>query len=112
MILNLTRGEKLADQVRMCEKFWSRLLGLLGSSKLNAAEACWLKPCNSIHTFGMKYPIDVYFLNKENQVIAVSKEVKPNRLTPIHFDASSVIEFASGASRNCEIGDQLAVEMV
>ena len=112
MILNLTRGEKLADQVRICEKFWSRLMGLLGSAKLDTNEACWLIPCNSVHTLGMKYPIHVYFLNKENEVIGITKDLKPNRLTSVRAAAHSVIEFASGVSRNCEVGDRLAVEMV
>ena len=111
-IQNLTRGQKLAERVRLCRGFWSRLVGLIGTSKLSDGEACWLEPCNSIHTMGMNYAIDAYFLNRNQQVVQVLKNLKPNRFSPIVSRAVSVLEFASNHSRDCEIGDQLQLVFV
>ncbi|GEM_PF-5497334 len=58
----------------------------------------------------MKYAIDVYFLNKQYQVIAVIKNLKPFRFSPMHFGARSVIEFAAGVDRDCAVGDHLSLQ--
>ena len=110
VIKNISRQEIIAYSVRYCYGLFDRLKGLLGTSSLDEKEACWLTPCNSIHTIGMKYPIDVYFLNKKKKVIAVLKNMKPLRFSPIFFRAACAIEFASGPERNCKVGDQLTLE--
>ena len=86
-------------------------MGLLRKPRLAADEACWLIPCNQIHTFGMKYPIDIYFLDQKNEVIAIVKNVKPNRLSPYYDEAHSVIEFRSGLERNCNVGDKVVANV-
>ncbi|OIO37895.1 MAG: hypothetical protein AUJ72_03755 [Candidatus Omnitrophica bacterium CG1_02_46_14] len=110
IIKNMTNKSKLAEKVICCGKPWSRIRGLLGRPRIHDDEACWLVPCNAIHTFGMKYPIDAYFLNKQKGVVAVLKNLKPNRLTPFYLKAYSVLEFTCGPERSCVVGDKLAVE--
>ena len=112
VIQNLTNQVTLARRVRLCRSFWSRLKGLLGTSELARDEACWIDPCNSVHTIGMKYPIDVYFLNKENEVISIVQDLRPNRILPINFRARTVIEFKYGPKRSCKVGDKLSMEVV
>lgn len=109
---NVSHQVVLAKKVQMCRSFWSRLKGLLGTSQLDCDEACWISRCNSIHTFGMKYAIDAYFLNKNNEVVAILKNMKPNRLSRIYFDADSVVEFSANGHRTCQAGDRLALESV
>lgn len=58
----------------------SRAGGLLVRPRLNKGEALWLNPCCAIHTFGMTYPIAVFFLNHYHHVIDVRPCVKPNRV--------------------------------
>ena len=106
----VNRDEVVATEARFCRGFWSRLRGLLGTAESEGAKGCWIEPCNSIHTFGMSYPIDAYFLNRQNQVVAVLKGLKPNRISPIYFDAHSVLEFSCGASKSCVVGDQFILE--
>ena len=107
-VRNLSRdNELLADRVRHCRRFWDRCAGLLIGLPLAAKEACWIIPCRAIHTFGMKYPIDAYFLNKENTVVAVLNNFKHNQLSPIYLAAHSVLEFSSDPERNCRVGDRL-----
>lgn len=108
MIKNLTNNDVLATQVKPCTSFWARLKGLLGTRSLGAEDAFWITPCNSIHTIGMNYSIDAYFLNKAHEVVAIQKNMQPYRLSPIYRNAFSVLEFKSGA-RNCRVGDKLAI---
>lgn len=97
-------------QVRRLGSFAARLKGLLGSSAPKAGEAVWLVPCNSIHTFGMKYPIDAYFLDKTGRVVAVENGLRPNRFSKIYWNAHSVLEFAAGEGRAFGAGDALILE--
>ena len=109
-LINLTQKTLLAKKVRYCNQFWSRLRGLLGTKQLGPEETCWIIPCNTIHTFGMRYPIDVYFLNRENKVIAIKKNLKPSRISPLYWKTYSVLEFKSGSPRSCKVGDRLTLE--
>jgi len=108
-LVNVTRNAVLASKVRYCNRPWSRLRGLLATSKEDG-EVCWLVPCKMIHTFGMRYPIDVLFLNKKNEVIAAIQNLKPNRLSPFVRAAHSVVEFSSGFYSEHALGDRLALE--
>lgn len=106
-LFNLTRNQLLAHKVRYCDHFWSRVVGLLGTREADQDQACWLIPCNGIHTFGMSYPIDAFFLNKENRIVAIFRRLEPNRASPIFPEAHSVVEFASGHEREARVGDKL-----
>ena len=86
--------------------------GLLGKKELPTGDALWIKPCFSVHTFFMKFPIDVLFLNKQNQVIAVVSNITPNRMTRLYPQSFSVLELPPGtiAASNTELGDELEIE--
>lgn len=58
----------------------SRAGGLLVRPCLQQDEVLWLTPCSAIHTFGMRYPIAVFFLDQQGQVIDVRPSVMPNRI--------------------------------
>ena len=60
----------------------------------------------------MRYPIDVYFLNKKNEVVFLLKNLEPNRLSPVVWNAYSVIEFKAGPERSIFIGDRLEWEVM
>jgi uncharacterized membrane protein (UPF0127 family) len=81
----------------------SRAGGLLVRPTLKKGEVLWLTPCNAIHTFGMRYPIAVFFLDQQGQVIKVRPSVIPNRIAyclsahsvcemlPINVDQTGVV---------------------
>lgn len=60
--------------------FVARLFGLLGRRPLAAGEGLLLEPCSSVHTFGMRYPIDVVMLDGENRVLSTRSALAPARL--------------------------------
>jgi uncharacterized protein len=91
----------------MAESFFTRTIGLLSKKNLLDNEGLIIKPCCSIHTFFMRFEIDVLFVNKENEIIALYEKVKPYRILPIHFKSFYVIELSSGSisGKNIQKGD-------
>ena len=81
--------------------------GLLGRVSLGLDEALILKPCNSIHTFFMRFPIDVLFLDKDMRVVKLIQDMSPNRLGPIIWRSRMAIELSSGkiSQTNTQVGD-------
>ena len=56
---------------------WQRTSGLLFRPRLQPGEALWIKPCHAIHTFGMRYPIGVFFLDRHKKVILAQVQLNP-----------------------------------
>ena len=70
-----------------------RNTGLLGTDGLHGA--LWIESCNWIHTFGMRYDIDVVYINRRGLVVAVTTAAR-RRLGAPRFSAHSVIEMEAG----------------
>jgi uncharacterized protein len=73
----------------------------------------WLMPSKGIHTVGMKFPIDVVFLNKTCQVLGLVSGMAPYRISGVHFRGYSVLELPNGTIRKSrtEIGDELEISL-
>ncbi len=112
-VINLTKQTWLATKVRKADNFMTRLVGLLKRTTLGPEEALWLLPSKGIHTIGMKFPIDVVFLNKNYLVIGLIAGMAPNRLSSIHLRGYSVLELRTGTLKKSrtEIGDQLEISL-
>jgi len=110
--INLTNNKELSHKVTIACNFLARMKGLLGRQGLEPGESLWIKPCNSIHTIGMKFPIDAVFLDSKNTVVKVKNELAVNRVTGIYFRASSVIEFPAGTLQetNTQVGDSIEIQ--
>ncbi len=113
-VINLTKNTWLATKVRKADNFLTRLIGLLKRRKLGPEEALWLVPSKGIHTVGMKFPIDVIFLDKVCKVMDTIPALAPFRATRIHLTAHSVLELPKGVihKSHTEVGDQLDVSLV
>jgi uncharacterized protein len=87
---------------------WTRLRGLLGRTGLEADEGLLLRPVASIHTFFMRFPIDVVFLDRGYAVIKVVREVRPWRFAAARR-AKVVLELPAGAAARARlaVGDRL-----
>ena len=90
-----------------------RMRGLLGRSDLPAGEGLLLRPANAIHTFFMRFPIDVVFLDGDMRVLAVNPGLAPWR-TARFKGTRAVLELAAGESRRHSLrpGDRLEVVRV
>ncbi len=111
MVKDLTKNRVLFEKVFISQTFFSRAKGLIGKKQMENNEAMWIKPCNGVHTYFMKFSLDVLFLDKNMQVCAIEKKVKPFRFSKIYFKAKSVLEINSGLSdeKQIKIGDYLYV---
>ena len=105
---NRTRGREIASRVAVAEDSVSRSRGLLGRTAMAPEEGLWIVPCPMIHTFFMKFAIDVLFLDRELRVVRVLERLKPWRLSPWVFRAHSVLELAGGRLQGAvQVGDCL-----
>jgi uncharacterized protein len=107
-VLNLTRRTVLADSVEVAGHGAARRKGLLGRDGLAAGEGLWIVPCESVHTIGMRFPIDLVYLDRNKKVRKVRSGVPPWRLSAC-LSAHSVIELASGTIQTTKTtpGDKL-----
>jgi uncharacterized protein len=108
-VQNETRKAQVADKVELASSFRSRLKGLLGRSALPEGQGLWIAPCNSVHTFFMRFPIDVLFLDRGQKVVRVLPDLPARRMTRIHMRAVSCLELRAGAATKTgtSAGDQL-----
>lgn len=112
MIRNVTRGTVLATAERWALTVSERTRGLLDSEGLGPGEALVIRPCTSVHMFGMRFPIDVVFARKDGTVVRAIGTLKPWRATRIYFSAKLAIELPAGtlAATGTEPGDRLEWE--
>ncbi len=104
-------GSVLVQKVTVADSIWTRMRGLLGRDTLALQEALWITPCTSIHTFFMRFPIDVAFLDGQGRVIAFYPALRPWRLSGIHLRAAGVLEAAAGALQKAGVheGEELCL---
>ena len=108
-IENVTTGSVVADQATVARTFPARVIGLLARRRFEFGEALVFPDCRSIHTIGMRFPIDVVFVSREWRVVAVRSPVAPGRLTVGAWHASATIELPTGTAKRASVrvGDQL-----
>ncbi len=108
-VQNRDRGTVLASKVCVADTPRSRRIGLLKRERLDKGEGLWIFPTQAIHTFGMRFPIDVVFLDSLLSVKRTYKALPPWRLTTFVWGAQSVLELPSGslASTGTMVGDRL-----
>jgi uncharacterized membrane protein (UPF0127 family) len=110
--VNFNSGaELLIDNLEVAESLIKRGTGLLGRQGLDVSQALWIKPCNNIHTFFMKFAIDCIFVDRNLEIKKIVQKVKPFRMVGPYWKAYSVIETKAGFAeeKNLQIGDQLYV---
>ena len=89
---------RLPYRIKRCDTFGTRLLGLMFRGRPLSDEAYHLTPCNSVHTFFMRFPIDVLFLDADGRVLNIAKRAGPWRILPPVKGAASVLELPAGAA--------------
>jgi len=111
-VVNRTREIVLGDKVRTAGTFLARLVGLLGTAAIADGEGLWIVPCRSVHSLGMRYPIDVAFLDARGVVVGILEGFPPNRVGRVVRDARGALELRSGilAATGTVPGDRLEFE--
>jgi uncharacterized membrane protein (UPF0127 family) len=111
LVRNLTRGVVLANSADLADTSAKRRTGLLKHTELKSGEGLWIVPCESVHSFFMKFTIDVLYLDRMKKVRGIRAEMKPWRVSAC-LPAHSVLELPAGtiAQTGTQKGDQMAFE--
>ena len=110
--VHLRSGDVFADRTRVAVSFGQRLRGLIGQGSLGEGEGLYIPRCSSIHTFFMRFPIDVVFLDGENRVLRTIQGMRPFRVALGPGKTKNVLEMRSGtmARKDCRSGDVIEIE--
>lgn len=112
-ILHSESKQVIASKVVASSTFYSRAMGLMFMSKMDGFDGMLFEPGNSMHTCFMKFPIDIIFLNRKNEIVAIKKSMKPWRMTRIYFSSVKAIELKGGTLDSSIVkGMKLEVEYV
>jgi uncharacterized membrane protein (UPF0127 family) len=81
------------------------------AENFRAGDALWIVPSHGVHTFAMRFPIDVVYLDAGKTVVYVRSNLKPWRIAPVHMKAASVLELPSRIleATGTVLGDQLEI---
>lgn len=110
---NRTRTTYLATELLVASTHWSRFRGLMATdaARFRRGQGLWIVPCHGVHTFAMRFPIDVLYLDQEKIVIHIEDSLKPWRMAAIRARAASVLELPSGMVEETKttVGDQVDI---
>lgn len=98
-------------QAELADNLWTRGWGLLGRNKLGEDRGLWIRPCKSIHTLFMKFPIDLVYLSADGTVVKTCSGVQPFQFSLGGRQAHSALELPAGflARKPLTAGDKLVV---
>jgi len=111
-IINKTNNSIISTNAQLADTVISRLVGLLNRAKIDSQEALIITHCRSIHMFFMRFAIDAIFVDKNNTVVGLVKNIKPFMMSPYFFRSSYVIELPSGKieATQTKTGDSIVFE--
>lgn len=95
--------------VRKAKNLKEKILGLIGKDE---PQALMIKTRFGIHTFGVKFPIDVLILNNQNQVVSLKNNLKPNRVffwNPLY---DKVLELPKGTIKKRKIKMRQIIDLI
>ena len=108
---NVTQQRTLANMLMVADSFFRSLIGLMGRPGLDVGHGLWIIPCQSVHTFWMRFPIDVIFLDEHRKVIHLVENLRPFRVSRHLSKARSVVELpvSSIKATGTQLGDEIRI---
>ncbi len=95
-VINTDRGVELGRRIGLADGWLSRLRGMLGRREPQPGEGLLLVPCRSVHMIGMRYPIDVAFLDADRRVLSIHPRLRPGPHTAGRRGACYALELPTG----------------
>ncbi len=102
-------GYTLLSHGQPADGFWSRFKGLMGKRSLGQGEGVLIYPCSSVHTWFMRMPIDVVYVSRQDEVVAIDRGLRPWRIGRLHRGVRYVVEVAAGVAAQVRPGDRLVI---
>ena len=109
-VVNTAKGRELGTRIGLADHWLARLRGMLAKPEPDAGAGLLLTPCRSVHMFGMRYPLDVAFLDADGTVVALYPSLSPGSRTGWHRNAVHALELPAGSlmSTDTQVGDVLS----
>ena len=110
-IINKRDGSVVVENADVARRIIERVMGLMRRKGLDPGSALVIPKCRHVHTFFMRFPIDLVFLDREGAVVRIAERVRPWRIDVFCRNAALVIEMPAGASAVSDIrlGDTLLI---
>lgn len=111
-IVNTTKNTVICKRGTLANTMMLRMVGLLGVKGLEPEAGLLIKPSSGVHTFGMRFPIDIVTLDRNNRVVGTWENIGPWQIRGLSLRTRSVLELPSGRIKECSIeaGDELVVK--
>ncbi len=111
-VRNERSGATLGQEVGLADGWWRRAVGLLGRRELPDGSGLLLVPCSSVHTMGMRFPLDLAFLDGAGRILQTRPDLSPGRLAVGGRGAKAALELPAGtlAATDSREGDFLILE--
>ncbi len=113
---NRTRNAYLANHLSVADTHWSRFRGLMGmdAASFPAGNGLWIIPSRGVHTLGMKFPIDVLYLDTNKCVVHLEQSLQPWRVARVSIRTTSVLELPANTLRSSgtAVGDEIEIASV
>lgn len=108
-VRNATRQSVLGGRVAVARTHWTRLRGLLGRPAPEPGEGLLIVPCRGVHMYGMKYPLDLVFLDEGGTVVDVRPDLQPGTRTGFIKGSHYALEIPTGTieASGTRVGDKL-----
>ena len=110
--LETSEGAVVADHVEVAEGVFSRFMGLMFRDSLPAGHGLALRPCNSIHMFFMRFPLDVLFVDGDGRVLRVLDSIRPWRASSLVRGSTAAIERPADTAGRTGVAAGTVVRMV
>ncbi len=111
-IFNRSKGTELASSAERATSFWQRGRGLLGRPGLPPGGGLVITPCSEVHMLGMRFALDVIFLDRQQRVVKLYPNLRPWRPYAGAWGSHTTLELPVGsiAATATAVGDELAIE--
>lgn len=109
MVMAKKDGRVFAGGLRVADGFFSKFIGLLRHKDISPGEGLVLTGCKQVHTFGMRFPIDVLFVSKNGELVHIEHAMLRGRVSRYIKDAAAAIELMAGSAVENEVrcGDRI-----
>ena len=109
---NAQTGEIIVPRLEIAGNLWQQTIGLIGRREFPADTGLWLHPCNGIHTFGVRFPIDVLFLDGEGRILRTVSRLRYCRACGPMRKAKTIVELPAGTLTRLALRVGMRVEAI
>ena len=112
--VNVSTEKELGGRINKAVTFFQRTRGLAGRKEIKKGEGLYIPECRSIHTFFMRFTIDIVFIDGDNRITRVVPGLVPFRIAFGPRNTAGVLELSAGTlnDNRCVAGDKISFILI